>query len=876
VQEVSDVTVAGTCANNYTRTKTWRAVDACGNLSATVAQTIMVRDTQAPTIGSAGANGTIECTATPSFTAPTASDACGGATVRLLSDVTAAGTCANNYTRTRTWDAIDACGNTSATRTQTITVRDTQGPTIGNAGANATIECTATPSFTAPTASDACGGATVRLLSDVTAAGTCANNYTRTRTWDAIDACGNTSATRTQTITVVDTQAPAIGGQGANGTIECTATPSFTAPTASDACGGATVQEVSDVTVAGTCANNFTRTKTWRAVDACGNLSGTVAQTITVRDTQGPTIGSAGANATIECTATPSFTAPTASDACGSSTVRLLSDVTAAGSCANNYTRTRTWDAIDACGNTSATRTQTITVRDTQGPTIGNAGANATIECTATPSFTAPTASDACGSSTVRLLSDVTAAGSCANNYTRTRTWDAIDACGNTSATRTQTVTVVDTQAPTIGQAGADATVNCTTTPNFTAPTASDACGGASVQVVSDVTVAAICGNGYTRTITWKAVDACGNTSSTVRQSITVSCPCNFCTYTQGYYGNAGGKSCDGTTGGLSTSQLITQSLTNWGGTLRIGRLGHSVVMTLSPVNSVQCVIQKLPGGGSSVELAAADYNICNLPASYLKNQRINNTLLAQSITLGLNIGITSSGSLGNLELRGGDSLVTAKAAGGCGSTTPLPRICNYDSYGNLISVTNEYQYTYISPAVVNAIVAAGHPKTVGGLLQLANDALANVDGVVGSERGVSLSAIAGLVDLINNVFDECRLFMGWNIPRCPATNGQGGSQPTISNNNSLMARPINVTAYPNPFSDKVTFLINSPVSGQGSLTIYNQFGNKVQTVVTGQVYAGVNQTFEYTPPAIYKGSLFYVLRVGNKETSGKVLKLEE
>jgi hypothetical protein len=29
-----------------------------------------------------------------------------------------------------------------------------QGPTIGHAGANATIDCTATPNFTAPTATD--------------------------------------------------------------------------------------------------------------------------------------------------------------------------------------------------------------------------------------------------------------------------------------------------------------------------------------------------------------------------------------------------------------------------------------------------------------------------------------------------------------------------------------------------------------------------------------------------------------------------------------------------------------------------------------------------------------------------------------------------
>src|SRR5204863_5420568 len=63
-------------------------------------------------------------------------------------------------------------------------------------------------------------------------------------------------------------------------------------------------------------SSDLTTTRTWIAVDACGNSSNTVSQIITQVDTQAPTIGTAGANATIECTATPVFTAPTASDAC--------------------------------------------------------------------------------------------------------------------------------------------------------------------------------------------------------------------------------------------------------------------------------------------------------------------------------------------------------------------------------------------------------------------------------------------------------------------------------------------------------------------------------------------------------------------------------
>src|SRR5207247_6081754 len=135
-----------------------------------------------------------------------------------------------------------------------------------------------------------------------------------------------------------------------------------------------------------------------------------------------------------------SFTAPTATDACGTATVNQLSDVTTQGSCANNYTEVRTWDAVDACGNHSAAVSQTITVQDTTPPTIGGQGANATIECTATPSFTAPTATDACDPPTVNQLSDVTTAGVCANSYVVSRNWVAADACGNHSATISQTI----------------------------------------------------------------------------------------------------------------------------------------------------------------------------------------------------------------------------------------------------------------------------------------------------------------------------------------------------------------------------------------------------------------------------------------------------
>src|SRR4029450_9768424 len=518
---VSDISAAGTCTGTYTRTQTWKAVDACGNQSGTVAQTITVRDNTPPTIGSPGAAATIDCPATPTFTAPTANDACSSASVVLVSDISAAGTCTGTYTRTQTWKAVDACGNQSGTVAQTITVRDNTPPTIGSAGAAATIDCPATPTFTAPTANDACSSASVVLVSDISAAGTCTGTYTRTQTWKAVDACGNQSGTVAQTITVRDNTPPTIGSPGAAATIDCPATPTFTAPTANDACSSASVVLVSDISAAGTCTGTYTRTQTWKAVDACGNQSGTVAQTITVRDNTPPTIGSAGAAATIDCPATPTFTAPTANDACSSASVVLVSDISAAGTCTGTYTRTQTWKAVDACGNQSGTVAQTITVRDNTPPTIGSPGAAATIDCPATPTFTAPTANDACSSASVVLVSDISAAGTCTGTYTRTQTWKAVDACGNQSGTVAQTITVRDNTPPTIGSPGAAATIDCPATPTFTAPTANDACSAASVVLVSDISAAGTCTGTYTRTQTWKAVDACGNQSGTVAQTIT-------------------------------------------------------------------------------------------------------------------------------------------------------------------------------------------------------------------------------------------------------------------------------------------------------------------------------------------------------------------
>src|SRR6185436_17214451 len=208
------------------------------------------------------------------------------------------------------------------------TVQDVTAPTLVGVPSDTTVQCDAVPAPATVTATDDCDGnptvtfnQTSTQDADVSHCGH--YSYTITRTWTAHDACGNNSATATQVITVQDTTAPTISAAGANATINCPAVPSFTPPTATDNCDpNPQVVLVSEVTTPGACAGAYTRTKTWKAVDACNNASPTVSQTITVQDVTAPTIAcstniivittnTAGAAVTFSVTATDTCGTPT-------------------------------------------------------------------------------------------------------------------------------------------------------------------------------------------------------------------------------------------------------------------------------------------------------------------------------------------------------------------------------------------------------------------------------------------------------------------------------------------------------------------------------------------------------------------------------------
>src|SRR5439155_890885 len=263
----ADVTTPGNCPQAYDVTRTWTAKDGRAN-TRTASKTVHLVDTTAPVISGVGPAQTIQCPATPTFSTPTVTDACDTKPTFTFADVTTPGNCPQAYDVTRTWTAKDACGNTS-TASQTVHVVDTTAPVISGVGPAQTIQCPATPTFSSPTATDACDSKPTLTFADVTTPGNCPQAYDVTRTWTAKDACGNTS-TASQTVHVVDTTPPVIACPGDTTVGECHNKVTYTA-TATDACSGPV--PVVCVPPPGTTFPVGETTVTCTATDACGNVA---------------------------------------------------------------------------------------------------------------------------------------------------------------------------------------------------------------------------------------------------------------------------------------------------------------------------------------------------------------------------------------------------------------------------------------------------------------------------------------------------------------------------------------------------------------------------------------------------------------------------
>src|SRR5688500_14283528 len=261
----------------------WTATDACGNV-VTGTQTITVVDTTPPVLAGVPGNQTVDCNAIPAPPTVTATDNCDTAVPVSYSETsnTVVDGCGQIV---REWTATDACGNI-VTETQTITVTDTEAPVLVGVRSEQTVDCNAIPAPATVTATDNCD--TDVPVSYTETSNTVVDGCGQiVREWTATDACGNI-VTETQTITVTDTEAPVLVGVPADQTVDCNAIPAPATVTATDNCDTnvpVTYTETSNTVVDG-CGQIV---REWTATDACGNNI-TETQTITVTDTEPPTL----------------------------------------------------------------------------------------------------------------------------------------------------------------------------------------------------------------------------------------------------------------------------------------------------------------------------------------------------------------------------------------------------------------------------------------------------------------------------------------------------------------------------------------------------------------------------------------------------------
>jgi hypothetical protein len=258
-----------------------------------------------------------------------------------------------------TGTATDAAGNTDVCSFN-VTVNDTENPVATCPGDmildNDPGSCDAVVTFASSFTDNCPGGSIVCVPSS---GSTFAVGVT-TVTCTATDAAGNTDVCSFN-VTVNDTEDPVFDQPcPADVTVECDAVPTPETLTASDNCDQAPVVTFGEVDIPGSCAQEYTLTRTWTATDMYGNSTECV-QVITVEDTTPPEFPP---EAMADCNDTSYFPCGyevdpayiPATDNCDPDPVVTWQEIVTPGACPQEYSLEWIYTATDACGNATECR----------------------------------------------------------------------------------------------------------------------------------------------------------------------------------------------------------------------------------------------------------------------------------------------------------------------------------------------------------------------------------------------------------------------------------------------------------------------------------------------------------------------------------------
>ena len=236
-----------------------------------------------------------------------------------------------------------------------------------------------------------------------------------------------------------------------------------------------------------------------------------------------------------------------------------------------------------------------------------------------------------------------------------------------------------------------------------------------------------------------------------------------------------------------------------------------------------------------------ANCNTTSIPLN--KQGRFNNTLLGQTIALGLNLRLDAE--LGALVIPGG-TFTTAGASPGtdglCGTEDDVPVLSSTITKSIPASVITALNSLYSSPTVAN-------------LFDLANRALGGQ-----STGGASLNDINAAVSAINEGFDHCQFL----VPNASSIITSGTSS-RMTEESTEKDEDISMKAFPNPFANSTTIEFVTKTDVQVVVTVYNVAGAKVIELFDGISKAGVFNRVIFKGENLADGLYIYKIRVGNK-----------
>jgi len=496
------------CDDGILLTRTWSATDACGNSTSEV-QLIFLFDNDPPVFDELPTDITISCTDDLPDSKLTATDLC---TPEIVVDfnmgIQFIG-CAQNQLITRTWTAEDDCGNV-ATHSMTITVSDDEAPFIEENIENITISCDQSIPTSDVTVRDNCDGNPSIDFSELTIPGACPNESVIERSWLLTDACGNTQ-TINQSISIVDEIVPVFNNTPVDITVECDAIPDPLSLLATDNCDGSITPLLTETRTDGSCIDSYTLLRTWVASDACGNEN-TVSQNIFVEDNSSPIITAGPAQIFASCDNIPAPPTAVATDNCDMSLTISFSERQIDSTCLDLFRIERTWTTFDNCGN-QGTFVQNVIVSDDVAPILLGVPANLTVACDAIPDAALVTATDNCDPSISVEFEEEFNAGLCEAQGILTRTWTAIDRCGN-MVSQEQLINVGNSILPIFSGVPNDITVSCNAIPPPAMPSAEGACGTMTTISFQENRTEIECDFDIEIERIWIAIDDCGNESS--------------------------------------------------------------------------------------------------------------------------------------------------------------------------------------------------------------------------------------------------------------------------------------------------------------------------------------------------------------------------